>query len=343
MTFNHARIGGLSAVAVSLLLSACQVTATGTVTPGTIGGSASPAASGSPAATSSAKPSASPSATTSASPSAAASASPSASPSAATGGKTGDAEPNDDFATASAGAWDTPISGTAGGGDAKGDFYKLDVPAGDQDGWLVVTVSETNEDYAPAIDYFKANKASLGNSTYAEGGTQDPVEGRVRVKAGNSYFVKLSPHAQDETVDYTVTFKFVPVADPNERNDTFETATPLTLGTKTTFATFWADDADDDKDNFKVTLPAGMAHFRVEVKNNTTGDEAGAYAVNFFKADKSSAGNSLYGSSQADITGDEALSGELEPGEYYIQLTGDNTSALSELTVTAEAAAQAEE
>lgn len=334
MKFHHARIAGVSALAASLL-SACVMSATGSVTPGQIGGSASPAASGSPAAASTASPQAT--AKPSASPTAGqASASPSASPTAATGGKTGDAEPNDDFAQASVGAWDTPISGTAGSGDETGDFYKLEVPAGTQDGWLVVTLSETSENYSPSIEYYKANKATLTSTTYAEGGTADPTEGKVRVKAGNSYYVKLAPHAGDEAIAYTVTFKFVPVADANERNDTFETATALTLGTATQFATFWADDADDDKDYFKVTLPEGKTKFRVEIANKTTSNEAGSYRVGFFEMSKASAASTLFGSSQADLTGAEALSDDLAPGDYYLLVEGDNTAALSDLTVTAE-------
>lgn len=345
MKFNHARVAGLSALAASLL-SACVMSATGQVTPGQVGGSASPspAASMSPGATASTTPRPSTSPTASASASPAASASPTASP--ATGGKTGDAEPNDTFNTASAGAWDTPISGKAGMGDDEGDYYKLDVPAGMQDGWLTVTVSEESEDYSPSIQLFKANKASIGNVEYAESATADPTEGKWRVMAGNSYFVKLSPHASDEeSVDYTVTFKFTPVADTNERNDTFETAKALTLGTMVKFATFWADDAAaEDMDYFKVTLPAGSNKFRVALKNNTTNDEAGSYNVQFFSAaDKESVGNVIYSESQADITGDEGLTDEFEPGEYFVKVEGTNTSALSELTITAVEAEESEE
>jgi hypothetical protein len=327
------RLGVLGA---ALLTSACVISGplpNVTVNaPGNGGGAAGGSAS-TPAPNP--KPSATAAPTTPATPSAPATLKPSAAPSQApaNAAEVVDMEPNDDFTQAQAVKPGQTIKGTAGG-DTEGDTYKFVIPAGAHDGWLTLEMDESDSDWISALRIYKGDKSYI-TAHSAESGTSQPWAHKWRVTAGGTYYIRVA--AYDSASSYTLKTGFTPVLDPNEPNDDWAKATKLELGKPATFAGFWGeDDANYDSDYFRVTLPAGASAFKVNLTNNSTSAEPARYTFKLYKADKSYVTSLAGESQQSDIAGGE-LGSDLEAGDYYIVVSGDEAaSALSTFSVSAE-------
>ena len=138
---------------------------------------------------------------------------------------------NFDFATAQAVKSGDTISGTSDTTNA--NFFKIALPAGKQDGVLKMTLTEHGETWQPKLTLFGADKNELGGD-YADDGTASPFVDQVPVTQGATYYVKLDA-ASGTNTDFTLAFEFDPVLDVNEPNNSFDTATALTLGKATPF------------------------------------------------------------------------------------------------------------
>lgn len=320
------RLAGLAVACATLV--ACTATGNLNVAPGVPGASASAGASAGP----SAMPSATASGTASASPGTRASMSPSKAPSTSPSEGTSTLA-NDSFEKAYDAKIDTPITGEIGGGGEKATYFRITVPAGTQDGWLGFDLDESDEVYAPKISWFSSSKVDLGKDTFASG-TEHPISGTIHAKAGNTYYVTIAPHASDDKVAYNANFTWSPVIDVHERNNSFDTATPVELDSMFAFATFWADDQEaPDLDYFKVTLPAGKTKLHMMLKNKNTDDAIGGYEFLLYNASKAETGGTIYTeSNQADL---DRTWTELTPGTYYVLAKGGNGPAMSEVTLSA--------
>jgi len=240
---------------------------------------------------------------------------------------------NDSFDKAYAAKIDEAITGQVTKGE-NASYFKVTVPAGSADGWLSFDIDETNDDYAPKIAWFTANKVDMGKDTYATG-TEHPKTGTIHAKAGNTYYVTISPYANDADIDFNAKFTWAAVEDKNERNDGFDTATAADLDKAITFATFWADDQEAaDHDYFKVSLPEGKTKLRVKLTNKNDDNSVSGYELTLFNGNKGEAGSTLYTeSAQADLN---MTWEDLTAGTYYVLVKGGNGPALSELTLSAE-------
>ncbi|MEB3223629.1 MAG: hypothetical protein VKS61_16265 [Candidatus Sericytochromatia bacterium] len=328
MSHRSVRLGFLGA---ALLTSACVVSAPPAITintPGN-GGGGTGGSTSTPAPTPKATASATP-----VMPSAPASTKPSAAPSQApaNAAEVVDLEPNDDFPQAQAVMPGQTIKGTAGG-DTEGDTYKFVIPAGVHDGWLTLEMDESDDDWISALRLYKGDKSYITTQS-AESGTTQPWSHKWRVTAGGTYYVRVA--AYDSASPYTLKTGFTPVLDPNEPNDDWAKATKLELGKPATFAGFWGEgDADYDLDYFRVTLPAGASTFKVNLTNNSTSSEPARYTFKLYKGDKSYVTSLATESQQSDIV-DGELGTDLEAGDYYIVVTGDEAaSALCSFSVSA--------
>lgn len=304
------------ALAATLVLAACTVT----VPPGAVNVNA-PGASASPGAVASAPPATTATGSTSPKPDGAAS--PLVS---------GTATANLDFASAAAVTLGQAFNGKT---TTRDQYFKVAIPAGTQDGRLLVTLAEGDSSYVAYAEFFDAGKTQL-TSQAAKDGTSESMTAKWDVAAGKAYYVKVAENAAGEA-PFTLTMAFEAVKDANERNDDFDSATAIDVGKPIDFAIFAGPgtNSGSDTDTFKVTAPAGKTKLKVAIKNKSTAADPAAYYVDLLKADKESLGGIATGANAlADVEG----AGDLpEAGVYYLKVTGDrNSGALSTLTVTLE-------
>lgn len=221
------------------------------------------------------------------------------------------------------------VKGTA---NAKDSYFMLTVPGDKLDGVLKVTIAENNNNYSPSVTYYDAGKKSL-ESAYANGGTSTPTTGMQDVTAGKAYYVKVP--APGEATDLDIKFEFMPVKDMSERNDTFETASMVTLGTAQDLYLFAGANTNDgsDVDYFKITVPDGATKVNVMIKNNSTADKPQSFAATLYGTDKSSIDSAYSANGQADLSGSFDVSAA---GTYYLKVTADNSTMASKLTVSAQ-------
>ena len=236
-------------------------------------------------------------------------------------------EPNNDFDAANAlplGQW---LMGTAGKNEG-GDYFKVNTPEGKQAGLLDVTIEENHDRHAPWFKIYSSSKKSLLNK-YATN-TETPFSVQIRANAGALYYINLN---DGEGNPYKLKADFTPVLDPYEPNEDYDQATALALDTSVQFASFHADDAEKDVDMFRCKLPEDKSTLRIKITNKTTAKEPGYYWVKVFDSSKKQFFNK-YGSNREDL--DYKVPGQAGQ-EYFISITGgSNTSALSDLIVTAE-------
>jgi hypothetical protein len=173
----------------------------------------------------------------------------------------------------------------------------------------------------------------MGQDIYASG-TEHPKTATIRAKAGNTYYVTISPYANDADIAFNAKFTWAAVEDKNERNDSFDTATAAELDKAITFAAFWADDQEAaDHDYFKFTLPEGQTKLNVKLTNKNGDDTVGGYNVTLYNGNKGEVGSTVYTEgAQSDL---DTTWEDLTAGTYYVLVKGGNGPALSDLTLSA--------
>ncbi|WP_428268368.1 PPC domain-containing protein [Haliangium sp.] len=118
------------------------------------------------------------------------------------------------------------ITGCMSRGDK--DMYVVTVPS-DAGGTVVEVRLRGQNEMAPRLELLDGDRNRI---EYESGSKGAEIMSWAHVAAGTSIYVRVDQiHGVDE--GYTLTLSSGPVAEPGEPNDTWETATPLTLGTPT--------------------------------------------------------------------------------------------------------------
>lgn len=136
-------------------------------------------------------------------------------------------EPNGNFGSASALAFDTPVpANILPRGDA--DWYRIEV---DQHGELQVTISNVATELAIALRVWNANKETLIDwiRPLAAGAE---TSGIIDLPAPGPYYLEVVENsgATRAIQPYTIEATFTPAADPNEPNNRAGNATAVALG-----------------------------------------------------------------------------------------------------------------
>ena len=256
------------------------------------------------------------------------------------GAKVNESEPNDDFAAAQKIGVNDLVSAALESDEAKDDYFVITVPAGKQDGMLDVAVDETDEKAMVEVEIFDANRKTVAKKNSGQGTTKTTTA-TVEATAGATYYVKVAKWYTTidagKSVAYSLTPKFTVVADPQEPNNDFPEASTLALDSDVKFAVFAGVDTNsgEDKDYFKVELPAGKTQLNVKITNASTSQSKQGLRIELFDSMKKEL-DSATGQQQQNI---DKTFDTLTPGTYYLtidNLYSESNTALHTVRVTAQ-------
>lgn len=223
-------------------------------------------------------------------------------------------------------------------------YYMVTIPAGKQDGVLKLTLTQANAQWQPQIITYSGTKSQLDQQNASSG--VNPFIAQEPVTAGSTYYFQI-PAANGQNTDYTCNVAFTPIPDPGERNDTIQTATPVTLGTAATFYIFAGFDTTggNDVDYFTFTVPAGDSHLNLNIVDNSPNTASGlisgpqqlAYTL-YDSTMTNVVSQASAANSQANISTTSAPIALTQAGVYYLKINdGDSHNSINadQLTVTA--------
>jgi len=194
------------------------------------------------------------------------------------------------------------------------DMYAFTVPPSPTPGGLVVA-KFTNVDASGNLDARFQSVADNGTFGDAYGSAGTNVTGWFAAIAGQKYRLQVTSFTSAMQTKYTLALSYIPVSDPNEPNDTRQTATSIQPGTPVSgyfFSGFETSTKTNPTDNwYKVTLTAGMATIALtHVPTNVEGD------VEFVSSDGVKISEKYDTAGGNDIT----LQSMVSAADYYVHV-----------------------
>lgn len=243
-------------------------------------------------------------------------------------------EPNDDFSKANMLVPNIMIKGHFGSKDIT-DVFQVSIPPGNQDGVFKFSITEKNNNYTPHGFFYNIKKTELENN-YAPDSTTTPFTWKLPVTAGKKYYLKLEGDTLN--TDYSANFEFIPVPDQYEPNNTFDSAAGLISGNTINVYMFSGFDTntgkDSDIDFFKINVPEGNEHIKINLINKSTAEEPQNYHITLYNSTKTEIDGVWGDNAQADIEKDFNVT---ESGTFYLKISDVTNSTLpSQLKVTVE-------
>jgi hypothetical protein len=213
------------------------------------------------------------------------------------------------------------------------DYFSITVPAGAHDGVLHITLDEADPDFTPGIRIYSSAKTELVNDYVADSTTR-PFDFEFNVTAGKLYYIEVFNGHGETPIPYTLQPKFTAVADPFERNDSFDTAKAAPIGEAFDLVLFAGADTNEaqDVDYFTIEAPSGKSKVRVKITN--TAEQY--HGVKLFGSNKADLGTIYAAGEQADV--DDVLDlADSNGGTYYLQFfNGHSKATASKVTVSFE-------
>lgn len=213
------------------------------------------------------------------------------------------------------------------------DFFSVTIPAGNHDGVLRLSLNETSPDWTPRIEIYQSDRTYI-ERVYANDATATPLVNERNVTAGKLYYVRVDNGSNGKTIPYTLDFGFTAVADPSERNDTFETAKPAPVGQFDLFLFAGVDtNKGADIDFFTIDVPNGKK-VRVHIENKSTAEATQRHRVDVYDANKGYIARAYASGPQANLDTTFEIP---TAGKVYVKFDDtDNSPVPSKATITLE-------